>query len=895
MSQGNQLDVEVTHTSAHPALFKGPTSLPVNGQISSQHRLDMQCHHLFEDQAKKTPHAIAVIFEGQQITYQQLNQKANQLAHYLRSIGVGLETFVGLYGERSIDTIVGILGIFKAGGTYVPIDPHHPADRVAFILQDTQASVILTQAALVESLPAHQATVVCLDTDWPLIAQAPLTDPLGLAQADSLAYTLYTSGSTGQPKGVMIAHSSLCNQLDWRQSTFPLAATDRVLQNISLSFDPSVWQIFWPLCFGAQLVLPRPGGQQDVAYLVQLMAEQQISVIALVPSLLRVFLEAKHLDQCRGLRHVFCGGEALTQDLQQRFFERFVAGVQLHNVYGPTEATIDATCWTCPAPGEQPQADLPVAPIGRPILNAQVYVLDEQLRPLPPGEAGELHIGGAGLARGYLNRPELTAEKFIANPFSRQPGPRLYKTGDLVRYLPDGNLEFLGRLDHQVKIRGFRIELQEIETTLNQHPDVRQSVVTVWQPGAGDKRLAAYIVPEATAPKTAELRAWLQAKLPDYMVPAAFMALAALPLTPNGKVDRRALPEPAVQGEAGEQAAVPQTALEKQLTAIWQRVLQVEPGVHDNFFDLGGNSLLAATLFRDIEQALGREVPVALIFEHPTVAGLAGFLAAHDQAQAVDVRSLVCLQQGQPQPPLFCLHTRTGHLFEYYSLAQHLDPKQPIYGLQAPWGESQSPPLQPLEQIAADYIRVIQTVQPHGPYHLCGYSFGGLLAYEIARQLAAQGEAIALLAMIDTYHTDQPWFCPAPRRARAVMHLQNLQALPWRGKIRYLQTKVKRRVKSPSTSEPLFHTAYEHYFEQVAQAYQAQPYGGKALLFKASQDPVERGLVSTLADPYLGWSSLCQGGVEVRCLPCHHFSLFEDSTLPQLAAQLQAALRASQP
>ncbi|MBD2256449.1 amino acid adenylation domain-containing protein [Pseudanabaena sp. FACHB-2040] len=845
---------------------------------------------MFEAQAKQTPDAVAVTFNDLQLTYQQLNQRANQLAHYLRAIGVGLETLVGLYEERSLDMLVGLLGILKAGGSYVPLDPAYPSERLAFILQDTQAPVILTRASLSGSLPPHQAKVICLDTDWNRVAKSPSENPICVADSSTLMYTIYTSGSTGQPKGVMITHGSIYNQLHWRQTTFPLSAADRVLQNISLSFDPSVWQIFWPLSFGAQLVLPRPGGQQDVAYLVQLIAQQQVSVIALVPSLLRVFLEAKGLDQCRSLKHVFCGGEALTLDLQERFFERFSADTLLHNVYGPTEAAIDATYWTCDR-----NRPYPIAPIGQPILNAQVYVLDDQLQPLPAGEAGELHIGGAGLARGYLNRPDLTAEKFITNPFRAEPSERLYKTGDLVSYLPDGNIEFLGRIDHQVKVRGFRIELEEIEATLTQHPDVQQSVVAAWENTPGDKRLVAYFVSEQSNSSVGDLRAWLQARLPDYMVPAAFVQLKALPLNPNGKVDRRALPTPGVERPAVDSSWVaPQNQTEHQLIAIWEEVLQVQPiGVQDNFFDLGGNSLLATALFTKIERVLGRELPVSLLFDYPTVGQLANFLQQGEQT--VQVRSLVAIRPGQAKPPLFCMHTRTGQIFEYYGLTKYLEADQPVYGLQpTPTMRGQAPSYQPLEEMAADYIQDIRSLQPNGPYFLCGYSFGGLLAYEIAQQLSAQGQPIALLVLIDAFNTPQPWFGPIPLHTKVAVHLKNLKPLSLKERVAYLWNRAWKLDEANPSPELLAQRANEQYFERVAQNYRPQPYAGQAVLFKATQLPSEYHLKPTPSDPHLGWSELVGGSPEIETFPCNHFRMFEEPTLAALAAKLQVYLKASQ-
>ncbi|MBW4560438.1 MAG: amino acid adenylation domain-containing protein [Mojavia pulchra JT2-VF2] len=589
-------------------------------------------HELFEGQVKRTPDAIAVVFEGQQLTYQQLNTKANQLAHYLQKLGVRPEVLVGICIERSLEMVVGLLGILKAGGAYVPLDPAYPQERLGFILEDTKTSIILTTEQLAKNLASHKAQVVCLDSDWEVIAHNSQENLATEVTVENLSYVIYTSGSTGQPKGVMISHRSICNTLYWRQTTFKITEQDKVLQTISFSFDPSVWQIFWPLSFGGQLIMARPGGHSDTAYLVQTIIEQQITIIALVPSVIRVLLEEKGIENCQSLRHVTSGGEALPIELINKFCAYLKLDNVLVNCYGPTEASIDATSWTC-----QPGTNYIFAPIGRPIANTQIYILNEDLQPVPVGEPGELHIGGIGLARGYLNLPELTDKKFISNPFSNEPGARLYKTGDLARYLPDGNIEFLGRIDHQVKIRGFRIELGEIETTLSQHPVVKQAVVIAREDIAGDKRLVAYIVLNSQpAPTINEWRSFLKQTLPDYMVPSSFVILEDLPLTPNGKVDRRALPAPDAYSILLDTNFVPPSnRTEEILAGIWSKVLGVEQvGIHDNFFELGGHSLLATQVISRIRQALTVNISLRSLFENPTVAGLAVII---DQHQSTDI------------------------------------------------------------------------------------------------------------------------------------------------------------------------------------------------------------------------------------------------------------------
>jgi amino acid adenylation domain-containing protein len=619
----------------------------------SDYPLDKCIHQLFEAQVEQTPNAIAVVFEEQQLTYRELNDRANQLAHHLQTLGVGADQLVGICMERSLEVVVGLLGILKAGGAYVPLDPEYPQERLTFLLEDTKISNILTQQKFAHHLPVDQGKLICLDSEWDeLIAHQNKENPVCQATVDNLAYIIYTSGSTGQPKGVMIPHRGVCNMLYWRQETFQLTARDKVLQTLSLSFDPSVWQIFWPLSFGGQLIMARPGGHQDPGYLVQMFAEQQITVAGLVPSIIRVLLEEKGIENCQSLRYVTTGGEALSIELMERFFEKLNLDNVLRNCYGPTEATIDTSVWVC-----QRNTNYTFAPIGRPLSNVQTYILDENLQPVPVGQSGELHIGGVGLARGYLNRPELTQQKFIPNPFSSEPGSRLYQTGDLVRYLPDGNIEFLGRIDHQVKIRGFRIELGEIETSLSKHPAVQQSVVVAREDVAGDKRLVAYLVlsPEQPTPNPNQLRGFLQQQLPEYMIPSAFVTLETIPLNPNGKVDRRALPAPdASKFSNFNRYVAPRTPIEEVLAAIWAEVLHLDQvSVRDHFFELGGHSLLATQVMSRIRQAFEIEISLQKLFESPTIAGLASAIATHQKQGTEEYQAITRVANRESLPLSF--------------------------------------------------------------------------------------------------------------------------------------------------------------------------------------------------------------------------------------------------
>ncbi|MCI5145933.1 MAG: amino acid adenylation domain-containing protein, partial [Candidatus Electrothrix sp. AR3] len=520
-------------------------------------------HQLVEEQAEKTPDAVAVFFEGQELTYQELNCRANQLAHYLQNLGVKSESLVGICIERSLEMVVGLLGILKSGGAYVPIDPTYPADRIAYMLENSQVPILLTQDHLQATLPEYEGHLICLDADWDSIAAEKQKKLASKFTPEDLIYIIYTSGSTGKPKGTMNTHKGLINRILWMEDEYRLTPEDSVLQKTPFSFDVSGWEFWWTLIMGARLVIAKPEGHKDPNYLIQLITEQHITVLHFVPSMLQIFLENPHVESCSSLKQVFCSGEALPISLQEHFFTHLKAA-ELHNLYGPTEAAIDVTYWPC-QPGTQLSSSVP---IGRPVANTQTYILDTRLQPVPVGIAGELYLGGVQLARGYLHRPELTAEQFIENPFADDfQSRRLYKTGDLARYLSDGNIEYLGRIDHQVKLRGFRIELGEIEAALSQHEQVGEAVVVLYERD-DNKFLAAYIT-AAGGRDTAdisELRSWLRQRLPEYMIPTSFTVLDSLPLTPNGKTDRKALPEPElINRRLDESFVAPRDALEQQV------------------------------------------------------------------------------------------------------------------------------------------------------------------------------------------------------------------------------------------------------------------------------------------------------------------------------------------
>ena len=594
-------------------------------------------HELFSEQAQRTPEAIAVVFEDQQLSYAQLEARSNQLAHYLQGLGVGPEVLVGLCVERSLEMIVGLLGILKAGGAYLPLDPGYPSERLAYLMQDAGVLVVLSQATLEQVLPSHWGRVVQLDADWPQVAAQPCTPPVSGVGPDNLAYVIYTSGSTGTPKGTLVRHGGLCNLSQMQAAAFKVHPGNRVVQFARLSFDASISEIVMTFGAGATLCLLPPGVVLAGRELGEALCDLKINVATLPPSSLAVLEEGAYPE----LHTLVVAGESCPAETAVRW----ASGRHFINAYGPTETTVCATY------GEYAGGASRLS-IGRPITNTRVYVLDRRLEPVPIAVVGELYIGGAGLARGYLNRPGLTAERFIADRFADAgSGGRLYRTGDLVRYLADGNLEFVGRVDHQVKVRGHRIELGEIEAVLRGHPSVAQ-VVVVAREGAtytshgegreaearsdgeragraqpdepGEKRLVAYVTGTQSGPvaPVSELREYLKSRLPEYLLPAAFVVLASLPLTPNGKIDRKALPAPEGRPQVLEYVA-PRTPTEEVLCAVWAEVLKLDKvGIEDNFFELGGHSLLATRVIAHIRERLMLEFSVRALFEMPTIGEL---------------------------------------------------------------------------------------------------------------------------------------------------------------------------------------------------------------------------------------------------------------------------------
>jgi amino acid adenylation domain-containing protein len=726
---------------------------------------DKCIQQLFENRVEQAPDACAVVFEDKPMSYRELNAKANQVAHYLRSLEIGPEVLVGICVERSLEMVMGLLGILKAGGAYVPLDPDYPKERIAFMLADAKVPVLLTQEKLISGLSEPiqhlrskiQNKVVCLDTDWEVISVQCAENPVSEVQPSNLAYVIYTSGSTGRPKGVQICHQSVVNFLNAMRQQPGFTAKDTLLAVTTLSFDIAALELYLPLMVGASIVLVSREVALDGPQLLERLDHFAVTVMQATPATWRLLLasgwkSSPHLK-------VLCGGEALPQKLATQLLTK---SASVWNLYGPTETTI----WSAtrqvhfPPPGT-PIQEVP-EPIGYPIANTQIYILDKHLQLVPIGVPGELHIGGVGLARGYLNRPELTAEKFILSPWlekekkekgekvTSQSQPRLYKTGDLARYRPDGNIEYLGRIDNQVKIRGFRIELGEIEAVLAEHPVVQETAVIVREEQSDDKRLVAYVVSnQKTSDHStvdSELRRFLQEQLPNYMVPTAFVWLDALPLTPNGKIDRRALPAKESTRQTLERNFIaPRTPLEQQLAQIFEEILEVRPiGVQDNFFELGGHSLKAVILAAQIQAELQIQIPQSQIFQHPTIEAFANYINDIQRYHQQHVeQDFMLLNDPHPQR-MFCVSPLLGFGIAYRQMAAYIS-THALYGLDFPESDD------PLWHL----VNLIRQIQPEGPYILFGYSGGGNIAFDVAKALIELGKKVSHLILLDSARMEE--------------------------------------------------------------------------------------------------------------------------------------------
>jgi amino acid adenylation domain-containing protein len=856
---------------------------------------DRCIHSLFEDQVARTPDRIAVSSGAWSLTYEELNERANQLAHCLRNLGVGPDTLVGLYLERTPDLVLGALGILKAGGAYVPLDPGYPQERLALYLEDSQMEFVVTQRALAERLPELSAREVLID-DWKAIGRHSTVNLPCAGSSESLVYVIYTSGSTGRPKGVQIPHRALGNLLHSMSRQPGLDANDVVLSVTTLSFDIHALELWLPLVCGARVEIASREEASDGVRLMQRLNECGATVLQATPATWRLLLAAGWQGNPR--LKALCGGEPMTVDLAEQLVLRVGS---LWNMYGPTETTVWSTVHRVMS------VDGPI-PIGRPIDNTQVYVLDGHGQPLPVGAVGELHIGGFGVARGYLNRPELTAEKFIPDPFRTELGARLYRTGDQARFRPDGTLECLGRTDFQVKIRGHRIELGEVEAVLTRHPAVTAAVVVARQGAGGNDTLAAYVASPPTLEATPEdLRHFLSEKLPAYMVPSAFVRLAALPMTPNGKVDRKALPAPHIgAADAGRTMVAPRTDIERDLAQVWKDVLGIFTlSITDDFFELGGHSFLAAVLMAQIRTRLGHTLPLSTLFEAPTVEKLAAIL--QQRLEADGSGCLVAFQEEGSRPPLYLIAGVGGHVFTFHKFARLLGPDQPAYGLKAIGVDGRCDPPDRIEDIAARYVEEITARRPTGPYIVGGYSIGALVALELALQLRAAGHQVEMVVVFDMFAPGYPRLLPLGRRL--ISHFRRLAQLPRGERQTYLLSRlhsVKRRLlkrlglgvfNAPTIAGldmldqatlkkvwTALQTARARYMPQ-------QRFDGKVVLFKSAEVLDWTGAV--FDDPLMGWGRWTKGLVETHTVPAGHLELFADGHIGNLAERLREAIDAS--
>jgi amino acid adenylation domain-containing protein len=850
----------------------------------------------FARRALETPNASALIVHGKTVTYGQLLGRANRMAHFLISRGVGPGDLIGVCLRRSLDMVAAVIAVSRAGAAYVPLDPSYPKDRLGFMLEDTNAKVVLTQWALLDRFPTEIANLVNLDQIDPELDQFPLTEPERKHGPDAVAYVIYTSGSTGRPKGVVVRHRAAVNTIDWVNRTFGVGPKDRLLFVTSLSFDLSVYDIFGVLGAGGCVRVADETESRDPARLAEILRSEEITMWDSAPAALQQLVPFfGDKLQSVGLRLVMLSGDWIPVTLPDQIRSVF-PNAKVMALGGATEASI----WSNWYPVEHVDAAWASIPYGKPIQNCRYHILGPDLEPLPVGEAGELHIGGLCLADGYLNRPELTAERFIPDPL--RPGERLYKTGDLARYMPDGNIEFLGRIDHQVKVRGFRIELGEIEADLAQHPAVRECVVKPFRDESGNVSLAAYVVRRSAVDAVGLIR-HLRAALPDYMVPAAFVFLDALPLTPNGKVDRSQLPAPDATTTAAGRYVPPANDAEKALQSIWEEVLRVHPlSVTARFEDLGGHSLNAAQLVSRIETKLGHKVPVETLFNAPTVRDMAGMI---QRKLELGGGTLVPLNENGSQAPLFLIAGAGGHVFTFHKFARLLGPDFPAYGMKAIGVDGSEPPLDRVEPIAARYLDEILKARPNGPYVLAGYSVGGLMAFELALQMQSRGLDVAKVIAFDTLAPGYPR--PLPWPIRMGIHFVNLLSAPGERKWAYLGERFRNLRHKILTLFRLNHLDLEHQpavgglsepilkkvwaaLERAWHRYRpTQRFDGQLVLVRSEQR--EHWAATRLDDPLKGWARWTTQPVQVIGVPVGHMEIFSEENLDLLVRQIREVIR----
>ena len=843
---------------------------------------EMCIHDLFEEQALLRPGDVAVIFNDREVTYGELNKRANQLARYLRRQGVGPDVIVGLAMDRSIDMIVGLLAILKAGGAYLPLDPSYPHQRLLFMIKQAHLKIILTQTHLMADWPASEAKLIALNGNHDEISLNDVQNLPSVSGPENLAYVIYTSGSTGHPKGVSVTHRNVVRLVKGTNYA-KFEATEVFLQFAPVTFDAATFEIWGALLNGARLVVTRPG-IESLESLGETIQHYRVTTLWLTAGLFHEMVDTE-LQSLRGVKQLIAGGDVLSPAHVEKVSQSLV-NCDLINGYGPTENTTFTCC-------ERLGAGIAhgSVPIGRPISNTKVYVLSSEMEPVPAGVPGELFIGGEGLARGYLNDPATTAERFVPNPFAGGRGERLYRTGDQVRYRVDGSLEFLGRLDQQVKIRGYRIEVGEIEMQLSAHPDVGQAVVVAQHYGPNEKRLIAYLTPRnGQVASSNELRNYLKERLPDYMVPAGFVSLDKLPFTSSGKVNRPALPTYEVAtADLQKEFIAPRTAVEETIAAIWTNILRLESvSVRDNFFELGGHSLLAVRLTSEIEKIYGEKIPLTALFQGATIERLAEMVIAKKPLSDLTVFEI---KSGHSQPPFFCVSVPNVNALGYVSLARYLPEGQPVYVVQStfpkPWEDEYT--LEEVESLATEYIRAMRRLQPEGTYMLGGMCAGALIAFEMARQLEAEGQRVAMVAIFDTWavHTyNWLWWVDYYWRRFKFLIRQG-----GRYQLDFAVSKTKRvlsgvsgwlRTRSPADLVQIHGANGYHSFPDFA----SKVYRGRVIVFRTRKQPYTRKY-----DESLGWQKRALEGVDVEFIPGNHATVLREPNVKVLGAKLGERIR----
>lgn len=841
-------------------------------RTDTDYRRDLCIHQLFELQVQRTPEATALVCEEQRLSYAELNARANRVAHFLSSQGAGPEVLVGICCQRSPNMLVGVLGILKAGAAYVPLDPAYPQERLAVILEDAKAPLVLTESSLLKTLPRSAGQTICLDTDWPRIALEPTENLISGVKPENLSYVLFTSGSTGRPKGVAIEHRNAAGFIQWAQTVFTPSEGHGMLFSTSLCFDLSIFEIFLPLSVGGKIILV-----QNALFLSRSRVANEVTLINTVPSAIAELVRTNSVP--RSVQVVNLAGEALLTSLAQSVYDHTKIQ-KLYNLYGPTEYTTYATYSLVPRGGQ--------VTIGRPLANTRAYILDEKQRPTQVGVPGELHLAGDGLARGYFGRPDLTAERFLHNPFSSEPTARMYRTGDLACFLPDGTIQYLGRIDSQVKIRGFRIELGEIESALTQHPSVRSCAVVAREDRPGEKRLVAYVVAGA-GKQISELAldSFLRRTLPEYMIPSTFVSMETLPLTPNGKIDRRALPAPDTRFRTGAGSVAPRDSLEAMLLEKWQTALPVTNfGVTDNFFDLGGDSLNAVGLLVEIEKVIGREIPLAALLRGATVESLAKLI--REGSESIPDPVVMTIQAGDSPVPFFTVVPPGEDALGYAILARHMGAGQAVYKLQGSQpvisGVRPAFSQDELRALSAEYIAAMRIVQPEGPYCLGALCDGVQIAERMVLDLEQQGLEVGLFAIFDTWvlqNVQRPllwrlaYYRDRLRTLRKRSFLQQVKTYK-----RALQGNLNRLFRGQPRVKPEVRQAY------WPQDFTAGRFRAPVALFKRPKQPF-----FYVKDPYMGWAARSEGGVDVHEINLDHEEILREPHVKTMGELLADDLR----